>query len=272
MNPTIVKILGTDSCTINNVTIMRDQLIKLHELRNHALNSISELKRIDSKESFDRAVGLGLQLVSATCDTVISVAGKVHPALKGLGLAYSALRPNAELLGKGIAGDAVTGADLLKGALAGANAYTKSKIGDNETLVILSDSTKVKGDLIINALANDEKAMVESMHAYHLNLRKWLSKIPPKSPAAPAVAVAAEIARTGIVYHEAYTAWKQSDGSTARQGVDDIQRKFVTKFSSQIAEIERYLSKCAGIVDTPSSPQVALMQNPAAGPAFRPGR
>lgn len=181
VDPIIIRQLAMQTCSVDNITIMRSQVMQLNGIRAVTWANIRETETSRSSVSLINNMLFGLQMVKATCDVIMDVAGEFVPAAAGISTVYSGVQPNAENLGKFAAGQNVRAADLAKGINAGLRATVKQRLGVDAPLADLADLKKVKADLVINATALDEKALVRSLVDYGVVLGSWITKAAGKA-------------------------------------------------------------------------------------------
>lgn len=274
MDPITIKQLGLKSCSVDNIRIMRGDVVRLTMIRDMALADLRQAERSKNKASLANHVLFGLQMVKATCDVVLGVAGELSVVAKPISSAYSGLTPNAENLGKLIAGDKVGAADFAKGANAGLNSVIKKKLGMDSPLEDLADLNKVKADILINATAYDEKAVIASLWDYGVVLGAWMVKAAKNEALGKSIKTADEIRKAGLAYHAAYKEWKDGDVSASFKAGMRIVQKQVETITTQIQKLEKNLAACGADMPKlkPMSASDMIKSGRPAGPTIRAGR
>lgn len=272
MDPTIIKQLGLQSCSADNIRILRGEVMRLEGIRAMIWANIRETERSRSGASLVNHTLFALQMIKATCDVVLGVAGEFVPAAGVVGSAYSAVSPNAENYGKVLAGQTVTGGDFAKGAAAGLNEVIKDRLGGDSPLANLSDLTKIKTDIVINATALDEKAVLASLVDYGVVLSTWMVKAAGKEMMGKAIKTADEVRKAGLAYHAAIQEWKEGDmDATFDAGIALAHRQMGT-ITNQIITLEVHLAKCGAELPRFAPSAIDLLKSNPRGPAFRPAR
>lgn len=287
MDPIVLKQLAMKSCSVDNIRIMRGQVVRLTMIRDMALADMREAERSigntrltdlfngksKSSASLVNNVLFGLQMVKATCDVVIAVAGEWSGAAKPISTVYSGLTPNAENLGKLAAGDKVGAADFAKGANAGLNTVIKKRLGTDSPVEDLADLNKVKADILINATAYDEKALLASLVDYGVVLGSWAVKAAGKEGMSKVIKTGDEIRKAGLAYHAAYKEWKDGDMSSNFDAGIKMVRKQVETITRQIQTLESNLAACGAEMPKFRSSAIDLVKKgKPSGPAFRAAR
>lgn len=268
MDPIIIKQLATQTCSVDNITIMRGQVMRLNGIRAMIWANIREAERSKSSASLINNMLFGLQMVKATCDVIMGVAGEFVPAAAGISTVYSGVQPNAENLGKFAAGQNVGAADLAKGVNAGLHATVKQRLGVDAPLADLADLNKVKADLVINATALDEKALVGSLVDYGVVLGSWITKAAGKAAFAKAIKTTDEIRKAGLAYHSAFKEWDNGDmDSTFEAGIAMSHRQ-LTKITSRISTLENDLKACGAEMPKLQPSSVRLLTGNFNGPTI----
>lgn len=272
MDPIILKQLALQSCSADNIRIMRGQVIRLEGIRAMIWANIREAERSKDSASLVNNVLFGLQMIKATCDVVLGVAGEVLPGAAGVSTVYSGITPNAENLGKAIAGQNVGGADLAKGGVAGLNAVIKKRLGVDSPLTDFADLNKTKADIVINATALDEDALVASLIEYGVVLSSWSVKAAGKVALGRAIKSGHELSKAGLAYHAAYREWRDGDmDATFDAGIKMAQQQ-LGKITNQIQTLESQLAQCGGEMPKFQPTSIKLITNNFAGPTIRAGR
>lgn len=272
MDPTIIKQLATQTCSVDNITIMRGQVMRLNGIRAMIWANIREAEQSKSSASLINNVLFGLQMVKATCDIVIGVAGEWIPAASGVSTVYSGIQPNAENLGKLAAGQHVGGADFAKGGVAGLNALVKKRLGVDSPLTDFADYNKVKADIVINATVLDEKALVGSLVEYGAVLSSWIAKEAGKAAIGKAIKTTDEIRKAGLAYHAAYKEWKNGDMDATFESGIAMSHRQLTKISAQISALENDLAACGAEMPKFQPSSIKLVTGNFNGPTIRAGR
>lgn len=265
-----LKQAATQSCTVENITIMRGEVMKLYDLRRMIQANIRETESAKSESNIVNAVLFGLQVVKATCDVVIGVAGEVYVPAKGIATVYSGVQPSATLLGKGMSGQAISGQDVGKALNAGVTAGVKKGLGVDSPFQNLVGLNKIKTDLLIDASAQDMDSVYKDVAAYAVSLSSWAAKEAGAKAAGKVIKVGSEVAKAGVAFYAAYDDWKKNDMDANFDGIIASSKKQLNLISGQISELEKALMKCAG--DGSFSPStIKLLTNPPKGPMWRQG-
>lgn len=272
MDPTIIKQLGLQSCSADNIRIMRGQVIRLQGIRAMIWGNIREAERSKNSASLVNHVLFGLQMTKATCDVVLGVAGEVLPGAAGVSTVYSGITPNAENLGKFVAGQNVGGADLAKGGVAGVNAVIKQRLGVDSPLADFADLNKVKADIVINATALDEKALVASLIDYGVVLGSWTVKAAGKAALGKAIKTVDEVRKAGLAYHAAYKEWRDSDMDATFDAGIKMAHQQLMKVTNQIETLESQLALCGGEMPKFQPSSIKMLTGNFTGPTIRAGR
>lgn len=272
MDPTIIKQLGLQSCSVDNIRIMRGQVIRLQGIRAMIWANIREAERSKDSASLVNNVLFGLQMIKATCDVILGVAGEVLPGAAGGSTVYSGITPNAENLGKFAAGQNVGGADLAKGATAGLNAVIKQRLGVDSPLADFADLNKVKADIVINATALDEKALIASLIDYGVVLSSWTVKAAGKATLGKVIKTGDELRKAGLAYHAAYVEWRDGDMDATFDAGIKMANQQLNTITNQIQTLETHLAMCGDEMPKFQPTSIKLVTGNFNGPTIRAGR
>lgn len=272
MDPTIIKQMAMQTCSADNITIMRGQVMRLYNIRSMLWADIRKAEREKNSAALINNVIFGLQMVKATCDVVIAVAGELVPKAAIVSNAYSALQGNSENVGTLIAGQQVGMADFAKGFGAGVNSIVKHRLGTDSPLLDFADLTKVKADIVINAAALEEKELLESVVDYHITLVAWTTKASGNPAASKLLKSGQEVVKAGMAYHSAYTDWKSSDLNATFDAGIAMSRRQLDQISIQITNVEHALAACGGQIKKPHTTSIGLLTGRHPGPTIRAGR
>lgn len=268
MDPIIIKQLATQTCSVDNMTIMRGQVMRLNGIRMMILANIRDAERSKNSAWMVNNMLFGLQIVKATCDIVLGIAGEWIPGATGVSSIYSAVQPNAENFGKLAAGQNVSGADVTKGANAGLNLLIKKRLGVDSPFSDFADLNKVKADVVINATALDEKALVSSLIDYGVVLSAWTAKEAGKAAVGKAIKTTDEIRKAGLAYHSAFKEWENGGMDSTFDAGMAISRRQLTKISSQISALESDLHACGAQMPKFQASSVQLLKGNFNGPTI----
>ena len=228
VDPTIIKMASKQTCSVDNITLMRGQLIKFHEIRNLIYANMREAKKAKSDAAFYNNVLFGLQMVKATCDVIINVAGELPGAGKLVKRVYGAAQPAAELGGKAWAGQTITKADMAKTGNAVIGAGLSHRLNDSP-LSDLAASQKLKADVVINATAKDMEGVMFSLAEQQAQLADWAIKVakgPGGKEAIPLVSAGVDVIKAGYAYKKAYEERKKID-----------EKKMKTTINNEVSNI-----------------------------------
>ena len=275
MDPTIIKQLATQTCSAGNITIMRGQLIRLSEIRSMLHADIREAEQNQDTAALERHVLFGLQLVKATCDVVVTVAGEFGPPpMKVISTLYSGAQPSAELLGKSISGQSVSMAEWATGLNAGIHAGIKVRLGVDSDMVNLADLNQLKTDIFINAVAGDADGVVQAIIDRQLLMAGWVADLTTKADVSTVMNSGIAVAKAALAYKAAYDEWKSGDLSDVFATGIAVAKRQIDQISGQIAGLERDLAACSG-AQKPSQfgfSAIDMLRNRPSGPSFLPGR
>ncbi|QDH35025.1 hypothetical protein [Porphyrobacter sp. YT40] len=272
MDPTVIKQLGLQSCTVDNIRIMRGQVIRLQGIRAMIWANIREAERAKTSAALVNSVLFGLQMVKATCDVVIGVAGEWLPVATGVSTVYSGITPNAENVGKLASGQDIGWADFGKGGVAGLNAIVKQRLGVDSPLADFADLNKVKADIVINATAMDEQALVSSLVDYGVVLSSWAAKEAGRQSLGRAIKSVDEARKASLAYHAAYKEWRDGDmDGTFDAGIKMANQQLIT-ITNKIQTLESHLSMCGDEMPKFQPSSIKLLTDNVTGPALRLGR
>ena len=275
VDPTIIKMASTQACSIDNITLMRGKLIKFHEIRNLIYANIRDARMAKGEAAFYNNMLFGLQMVKATCDVIINVAGELPAAGKVVKRVYGAAQPVAELGGKAWAGQTITTAELARTGNAVIGAGLSHRLGDSP-FADLAANQKLKADVVINATARDMEGVMFSLAEYQAQLADWAIKTAKSlggKESLPLISAGVDVIKAGYAYKQAYDDWKKGDmGETFDAGVAMSQRQ-LTQISTKIAEVERALNACGyGKPQTMGVGSLPLLSGRPTGPTIRAGR
>ncbi len=272
MDPTLIRMVSTQTCSADNITIMRGQVMRLSGVRSMIWANIREAERAKSSASLLNNALFVARMVKASCDVIIGVAGELYPPAKGISLFYSGVTPAAEnVVGKGLAGQTVTAQDYASAANAGGHAILK-KLGGTSPLADLADYNKVKTDVVINAMARDEEGVYKSLGDYTVTLSAWAVETAGKTALSKGLKVGAELAKGGLAYRDAIKDWQSGDMDSTFDAGIAVSRRQLTTITSRISELERTLIACGAEMPRYQSSSTRLLTGNFGGPTIRPGR
>ncbi len=276
MDSKIIKIANAQTCSVNNINMMRGQVLKLSSLRAMLHANIRDAESAKSSASLMNNLLFGLQVTKATCDVVIGVVGEAFgnriPQVAAISSIYSAVQPSAELGGKMIAGSQVTGADIGTAAVAGLHHGVKSRLGLEGDMGSFADYTKAKADIMVNAAAMDEKALVDSLINYGVVLTSWTFEAAGKQSVGKAIKITDELRKAGLAYNSAFNDWKKGDMDATFDSGIAISRRQLSKIAAQISELESTLIACGAELQRFTSPSTRLLTGTQRGISIGPAR
>ena len=266
---------STQTCSIDNITLMRGQLIRFHEIRGLIYANMREAKKAKSEAAVYNNVLFGLQMVKATCDVIINVAGELPGAGKVVKRVYGAAQPVAELGGKAMAGQTITKSELAKTGNAVIGAGLSHRLGDSP-FADLAASQKLKADVVINATANDMEEVMFSLAEHQAQLADWAiktAKAPGGKEAFPLISAGVDVIKAGYAYKQAYDDWKKGDMDKTFDAGLAMSQKQLAQISTKIAEVERALRACGyGKPNGIGVGSLPLLSGRPSGPTIRAGR
>lgn len=272
MDPTIIRQMAKQTCSADNITIMRGQIMRLHDIRSMLWANIRMAEREKNSAALINNVIFSLQMVKATCDVVIAVAGEIVPKAAVISNVYSGLQANTGNVGNLIAGQQVGGADFARGATAGLNSIVKHRLGMDSDLLDFADLTKVKTDMVINAAALDQKELLASVAEYKVTLTAWATKASGYPGASKLIKSGHEVIKAGAAYHSAYTEWKNSDLDATFDAGIALSRRQLSQISIQIVNVEQALIGCGAEIKKPHTASIGLLTGNFTGPTIRAAR
>ena len=232
------------SCSLAGISMMRGKLVDLDKLQKLIEQNIVEAEEAETKGDLINAALFALRIIKASCDATVSIlADFTGPAGKAVDLAYGAADPFASNVGKLTAGQKVSGAEWAKAGNAavmnGVQAVTK-----NDNLGDLASLTKIKSDIIIDATAKDEKAVIEDLASYGVELTKMSVKYAGKETWGKVINIGKQLVGAGQKYVEAYKEMKDGDISGQMQGVKKMANAQLLRVQQQIGALRQALTNC----------------------------
>ncbi len=273
MNPIVLKQLATQSCSVDNIRILRGEVMRLEGIRAMIWANIRETERAKGEifgPALTNHVLFALQMIKAACDVTVAVAGEFVPGAVVVSSVYSAVSPNAENIGKNIAGQSVSGADYAKGVTSGLNEVIKQRLGGDSPFTETSDLTRIKTDLVINATALDEKAVLANLIELGVTLGAWSAKAAGKETLGKLIKTADEVRKAGLAYNEAYKDWKANDPDATFDAAIAMFHRQMNPITNQIIAIEGLITACGAEMPKFRSSAIDMLTNGRpSGPAFR---
>lgn len=199
------------SCSLAGITLMRGRLFKLQQLQRSIEANWREAEQARSAAELNNAVLLSLKLVKASCDAVIGIlASAAGPKGEVVGAVYDGLDPFASMAGKMMAGEKVGGADWAKAInAAGSSALGASgRVGQYGDLVSLQ---KIKTDIVVDAVAQDEKEVLRDLQNYGAKLTEMSVTFAGKQTWGRVVSVGNQLVSAAQNFGKAFQEWKQDD-------------------------------------------------------------
>ncbi|WP_298466332.1 hypothetical protein [uncultured Erythrobacter sp.] len=259
MDPRLIKQAGTQTCSADNITIMRGQMIRLNGLRAMITANIRQAEREKTKASLLNNLVFGLQVVKASCDVIIGVAGELVPGASKVSNVYFGIQPSAELLGTAIAGQPVTFQDGAKALTAGGAAVAERRFGTNTHYSHFIDHTKVHADIMIDAAALDVDEVFADVRDYGVVMSSWIAHATRNPAVGRLIKSGDAMIKAGSAYHEAYDQWQKHDLDATFDSGIAVSRRQLTTISAQVSELERTLIGCGAEMPTYLSPSTRLL-------------
>lgn len=259
--PAITDPSMRQSCSLAGISMMRGKLVDLEKLQQLIQQNIVEAEEAETKGDLINAALFALRIIKATCDATVSIlATATGPASKGIAAAYGAAEPFATNVGKLSAGTSVSGAEWAKAGNAAAMNALKAA-DKTDTLGDFYSLTKIKNDIIIDAAAQDEKAIIKDLTNYGIELTKMSVKFAGKKTWGTVISIGKQLVTAGQKYVEAYKEMKDGDISAQMQGAKRMANAQLLRIQQQIAELRRALNDCE-----------LAMAKADTGPLFTPAR
>jgi hypothetical protein len=235
---------AVQSCSLAGITLMKGKLIELRQLQRSIDTNWREAEQARSSAELNNALLLSLKLVKASCDAMIGVlASAAGPQGKVVGAVYGGLDPFAKILGKGIAGDHIQAQEWAKAANAGASAAF-AVASPNSPYADVVCLQKIKTDLLVDALAQDEKAVMKDLQSYGVKLTEMSLKFAGQQTWGRVVSVGKQLVGAGQQYAKAYAEWKQDDLNSTFDGVKRMAKAQHLQVQQQIDALITAISNC----------------------------
>lgn len=233
------------SCSLAGISMMRGKLVDLEKLQKLIEQNIVEAEEAETKGDLINAALFALRVIKASCDATVSILATVDPTpvMKAWAAGYGAAEPFATNVGKLGAGQSVSGKEWAKAGNAAAMNGLKMANGDG-TLSDFYSLTKIKNDIIIDAAAQDEKAILKDLTNYGIELTKMSVKFAGKKTWGTVISIGKQLVSAGQKYAEAYEELKAGDISSQMQGAKRMARAQLLRVQQQIAELRQAVVQC----------------------------
>ncbi len=232
------------SCSLAGVSMMKGKLVQLEDLQKIIENNIVEADQAETEGDLIRAMLFSLRVIKATCDATIGILVNFAPVGgKVVGAVYGGAEPFATNVGKLTAGQKVTGTEWAKAANAGAMNAIKGANPDG----IAGDFAslqKFKNDIIIDAVNQDEKAILKDLANYGIELTKMTVKYAGKKSWGKVIAVGKQLVTAGQKFAEAYKELKDGDISGQMQGAKRMANAQLLRVKQQIGTLRQVIGDC----------------------------
>lgn len=232
-------------CTLAGLSTMRGQLIHLRQLRRGYEISATEVQGAQNQMELASAVVFGLQLIKATIDATIGIAGELGgPRFKMISAAYDGLTPLAEMTGKAVAGQPVTISDVAKATVRGITAATSVyKPGIAADVVELH---MIPSEIVIDALRKDKDGVLKGVFLDYLGKLTVMSLEHVGRPAAARyVGVAKEIADAGYTIAKSYEEYQQNRDPAYYTEQKRTWQVILLNVQTKIDALELAINRCA---------------------------
>ena len=245
------------SCSLAGITLMKGKITRLQQLQRSIEANWREAEQARSSAELNNAILLSLKLVKASCDAFIGIAGSMAgPKGEVIDKIYGAADPFATIAGKMIAGDKVNGSEWAKAANTGVSSALGAKFDKFSDVI---DLQKVKTDLVVDAIAQDEKSLLEDMQNYGTkvaemtakhadSVRESAARAAGKTVAKAAwgrfVAVGKNLITAGQKFATAYEEWKQDDMNATLEGIKRQAKAHHLRVQQQIDALTQAIGDC----------------------------
>ena len=232
------------TCSLAGITLMRGKVIHLQQLQKSIEVNWREAEQARSAAELNNAILLSLKLVKASCDAVIGVlAEAAGPQGKSVAAVYGGVDPFATIAGKMIAGEKVNGTEWAKAANAGAsNAFAVA--APNSPYKDLVGMQKIKTDIVVDAVAQDEKAIMKDLQNYGFKLTEMSVKFAGQKAWGRVVNIGKQLIGTGQKFAKAYSEWKQDDMSATLEGTKRMAKAQHLQVQQQIDALVQAIANC----------------------------
>ena len=249
------------SCSLAGVSMMKGKLVQLQDLQKIIENNIVEADKAETEGDLIRAMLFSLRVIKATCDATIGILVNFAPAGgKVVGAVYGGAEPFATNLGKLTAGQNVSGAEWAKAVNAGAMNAVK---GANPDSIVgdLASLQKFKNDIIIDAVNQDEKAILKDLTGYGIELTKMTVKYAGAKTWAKVIGIGKQQVTAGQKFAEAYQELKDGDISGQMQGAKRMAKAQLLRVQQQIGALSQAIADCELTLSSSKAPAVAGSSN-----------
>lgn len=261
--PVITDPSVRQSCSLAGISMMRGKLVDLENLQRLIEQNIVEAEEAETKGDLINAALFALRIIKASCDATIGIlADFTGPGGKVVDLAYGAADPFASNVGKLSAGQSVSGGDWAKAGNAALMAGLQ-KTTKNDSLGDFYSLTKIKNDIIIDAAAKDEKAIIEDLASYGVELTKMTVKYAGKETWGKVINIGKQLVGAGQKYVEAYKEMKNGDISSQMQGAKRMAKAQILRVQQQIGSLRQALTDCELEMAKVNTAQLFTPRNPA---------
>lgn len=260
--PVITDPSVRQSCSLAGISMMRGKLVDLDKLQKLIEQNIVEAEEAETKGDLINAALFALRIIKASCDATIGILATAlpGPASKAVAAGYGAAEPFATNVGKLSAGQSVSGKEWAKAG--NAALMNGVKMADKtDTLSDFYSLTKIKNDIIIDAAAQDEKAIIKDLANYGIELTKMSVKFAGKKTWGKVISIGKQLVTAGQKYVEAYKEMKDGDISAQLQGAKRMANAQLLRVQQQIGTLRQALSDCE-----------LEMAKASAAPSFTPAR
>jgi hypothetical protein len=247
---------AVQSCNLAGIALMKGKIVKLQQLQQSIEANWRECEKARSAAELNNAVLLSLKLVKASCDSFLGIAEDITSgtpigiAAKRINAAYNGVDQFATIAGKKIAGEKVGGAEWTKASNAAASNAFKFVVPQHE-LDDLVSLQKIKTDIIVDAVAQDEKSIAKDMQSYGWKLGEMTAKAIDKGIDQASkkvwgrfVKVGKQLVGASQKMWKAYEDWKHDDMNASLEGIKRSFKAQHMHVQQQIDALVKAIADC----------------------------
>lgn len=252
---------AVQSCSLAAISLMKGKIVRLQQLQRSIEANWRECEKARSTAELNNAVLLSLKLVKASCDAFLGIAEAVATtgplaktpvgaAAKRVNAAYSGLEPLATIAGKRLAGETVAATEWTKaGNAVASNAF--KFVAPNHDLDDVVSRQKIKTDLVVDAIAQDEKSISRDMQSYGWKLGEITAKAVDQGISAASKKAWTRFVKVGRHFvgaaqkmWKSYEEWKRDDMNASLEGIKRSFKAQHMHVQQQIDALVRAIDEC----------------------------
>lgn len=230
---------AVQTCSLAGIDIMKGRLLRLENLGRAIRLNVADIDAASTRAELIRSGLLGLQLIKASCDAVMSIAGE-FPQFKAVSAGHSALTPSADMLGKGIVARKIAAGDFIRATGAGASAAAGGSVRSGAAKDVI-ELKKLQTDLVVDAASQVYEALVQDLAGYGAKLTTMTLVYARRGSVARFVAIGKAMIDGGLAFAKAYKEFRDDDVASALAGAKK-------SLFAQEADVRRRIEQLKGAI------------------------